>query len=105
MALPILQEAAGKIALAGRRTLGTPAPGELRKPSKVLKDGADAVGAVVMLTWGTGSFSKVAVVNRDVKGEAVVSTETLARISAEAGGFGAFLLEPALGSTAPAAAK
>ena len=39
MALPILQEAAGKIALAGRRTLGTPAPGELRKPSKVLKDG------------------------------------------------------------------
>lgn len=82
-------------------------PGVLRLEAagKVLKDGADAVGAVVTLTWGTGSFSKVAVVNRDVKGEAVVSTETLARISAEAGGFGAFLLEPALGSTAPAAAK
>lgn len=82
-------------------------PGVLRLEAagKVLKDGADPVGAVVTLTCGTGSFSKVAVVNRDVKGEAVVSTEALALISAEAGGLGAFLLEPALGSTAPAAAK
>lgn len=77
----------------------------LEVAGKVLKDGADPVGAVVMLTWCTGSFSKVAVVNRDVKGEEVRSTEALALISAEAGGFGAFLLEPALGSTVPAAAK
>lgn len=69
------------------------------------EDGADPVGALVTVTCGTGSFSKVAVVNRDVKGKGVISTEALALLSAEAEGFDVFLLEPALGSTMPSAIK
>lgn len=82
-------------------------PGVLRLEAagKVLKDRADPVGATVTLTWGTGSFSKVAVVNKDVKGEGVISTEALAFVSAEAEGFGGFLLEAALGSAVPSAVK
>lgn len=83
-------------------------PGVLRlgAAGNVLKeDGADPVGALVTVTWGTGSFSKVAVVNRDVKGKGVISTEALALLSAEAEGFDVFLLEPALGSTMPSAIK
>lgn len=76
-------------------------PGVLRLEAtgKVLEDGADPVGATVALTWGTGSFSKVAVVNKDVKGEGVRAAEAPAVVSAEAEGSGKFLLESTLGST------
>lgn len=82
-------------------------PGVLRLDAagKVLKDGTDPVGAAVTLTWGIESFSKVAAINKDVKGEEVISTEALAAVSAEAEEFGVFLLEPALGSTVPSGAK
>lgn len=82
-------------------------PGVLRLEAtgKVLEDGADPVGATLTLTWGTGSFSKVAAVNKDVKGEGGTAVEAPADVSAEAEGSGTFLPEPALGSTVPSAAK
>lgn len=82
-------------------------PGVLRLEAagKVLEEGANPVGATVTLTGGIESFSKVAAINKDVKGEDVISTEALAVVSAEVEGFGVFLLEPALGSTVPSAAK
>lgn len=82
-------------------------PGVLRLEAtgRALVDGADPVGATVTLTWGTGSFSEVAVVNKDVEGEGVLSTDAPAVVSAEAEGSGILLLEPALGSPMPSAAK
>lgn len=82
-------------------------PGVLRlgAAGKVLKDVADPVGATVTLTWGRESFSKVAAINKDVKGEEVRSTVALAVVSAETEGLGVFLLEQALGSSVPSAAK
>lgn len=76
-------------------------PGVLRLEAagKVLEGGADPAGAVVALTCGTGSFSKVAVVNKDVKGEGVTATGTPASVFDEAEGLGIFLLGPALSST------
>lgn len=82
-------------------------PGVLRLEvtGKVLEDGADAVDAGAPLIWGTGNFSKPAVVNKDVTGEEVISSGAETVVLAEAEGFGAFLLEPALGSTVPSATK
>lgn len=82
-------------------------PGVLRLEAtgKVLEDGADPGGPTLTLTWGTGSFSKAAAVNNDVKGEGVTAAEVLAVVSTEAEGSGIFLPEPALGSTVPSAAK
>lgn len=70
----------------------TDVPGVLRLKAagKVLEDGADPVGATVTLAWDTGSFSKVAVVNTDVRAEGVAPTEALAVVSAEVEGFGMF---------------
>lgn len=73
----------------------------LEAAGKVLEDGADPVDVAVPLIWGTGSFS----VNKDVTGEEVVSSGAEAVVFAKAEGFGAFLLEPALGSTVPSARK
>lgn len=78
-------------------------PGVLRLEDA--EGGADPVDATVTMAWGTGSFSKVAVVNKDVKGEGVISTGALAVVFVEAEGFGVFLLEHALGSTVPSATK
>lgn len=82
-------------------------PGVLRLEiaGKVLEDGTGPGGTPVPLTWGMESFSKVAAINNDVKGEEVISTEALAVVSAEAEVLGVFLLQPALGSTVPSAAK
>ena len=78
-------------------------PGVLRLEAagKVLEDGADPVDVAVPLIWGTGSFSKLAVVT----GEEVISSGAGAVVFAKAEGYGAFLLEPALGSTVPSATK
>lgn len=82
-------------------------PGVLRLEAagKVLEDGADPVDVAVPLIWGIGSFSKLAVVNKDVTGEEAISRGAEAVVFAKAEGFGAFLLEPALGSTVPSATK
>lgn len=82
-------------------------PGVLRLEiaGKVLEDGAGPGGATGPPTWGMESFSKVAAINKDVKGEEVISTEALTVVSPEAEVFGVFLLQPALGSTGPSAAK
>lgn len=84
---------------------GVPGVLRLEATGKVLEDVANPVGTTVTLTWGTGSFSKVAVVNKDVKGEGVISVEVLVAVSAEAERSGIFLLEPARDSTVPSAAK
>lgn len=77
----------------------------LEAAGKVLEDGADPVDVAVPLIWGTGSFSKLAVVNKDVTGEEVISSGAEAVVFAKAEGFGVLLLEPALGSTVPSAIK
>lgn len=82
-------------------------PGDLRLEAagKVLEDEADPVDAAIPLTGGTESFSKLAVVNKDVAEGEVISSRAEAAAFVEAEGFGAFLLEPALCSTVPSATK
>lgn len=82
-------------------------PGVLRLEAvaKVLEDEADAADGAVPLTWGTESFSKLAAVNKDATGGGVISSRAEVSPFAEAEGFGAFLLGPALGSTVPSTTK
>lgn len=82
-------------------------PGGLRLEAagEVLEEGADPGGAVVTLTWGPESFSKVAVVNKAATGVGTVATGALAFTLVKVEGFGVFSLELALDSTVPSAAN
>lgn len=71
----------------------------------MLEDEAAPAGPEVPLAWDTESFSKLAVVTRDVTAGEARSSRAEAAAFAEAEGFGAFLLEPAVGSTVPSATK